>query len=246
MVWRLAEVFILVLVLWRSKLELGMGGATVFPFNKPAISVGGAPNRDYLLLEGHRLLIQSSCSYRGGGGEVGDEQFSCRSEGEQAWLQLPGSATSTRNEDFQPDVLEVALGRAHQQQRFFGSYAAHGGGRRAAFSGGYAALCDGRLAVFQSLLLLLVEWRPYNFLPASVPDGRQCLLFTASMVVHGSFVVPSDGVPGGSEVLVWEKLRTRLLPPLGFRGSLCKNQGSTCFVYFPLDLTVSCTELILI
>jgi hypothetical protein len=54
--------------------------------------------------------------------------------------------------------LVFAIGRAHQQWRFCGSYAAHDGGRRAAFSGGYAALRFGRLAVFRPLLHLLVEW----------------------------------------------------------------------------------------
>jgi hypothetical protein len=58
-------------------------------------------------------------------------------------LHFPGSATSTLKEDFWPDVLEIAHERAHQQQCFFGSYTAYGGGRR-----GYVALCCGRLAVF--------------------------------------------------------------------------------------------------
>jgi hypothetical protein len=48
-----------------------------------------------------------------------------RSEGDQAKLQLPGTATSALKEDFQPDVQETAAGGVHQQQRFFGSYAAH-------------------------------------------------------------------------------------------------------------------------
>jgi hypothetical protein len=167
-------------------------------------------------------------------------------EGNQAKLHHPGSAASTLKEDFQPDVLEIAHGRAHQQRRFFGSYAAHGGGRRAAFSGGYAALCCGRMAVFQSLLLLLVEWRPFYFLPACEPEGRQWLFFAASMVLHGSFIVPSDVVPGGGEVLVRKKLWTRLLSPLGVWGPLCKRQGPICCALFPLSLSVRCTVLILI
>jgi hypothetical protein len=236
--------FILAMVLRRLKLKLGMEEIVVFPFNKHVVRVLGAPVQ--LLLDGCWLLIKSSCRRRGGGGEVGDEQLFGRSKGDQARLQFLGSTTSTPNEDLWPDVSEIALGRAHQQQRFIGSYAAHCGGRRAAFSGGYAALCSGRLAVFQPLLPLLVEWRPFYFLPASEPEGRQWLFIATSMVLHGSFVVPSDAVPGGGKVLVREKLWTRLLSPLGFRGPLCKRQGPFCNVLFSLGLSVRCTELVLI
>jgi hypothetical protein len=169
-VWRLAAMFFLAMLLRRSKQELGMDEIAALPFNKPAVCVGGTPDQ---VLEGYRLLILSSCSHRGGGGEVGEKQFLSRSKGNQAKLHHPGSATSTLKEDFRPDVLEIAHGRAHKQRRFFGSYAAHGSGRRAAFSGGYAALCCGRMAVFQPLLLLLVEWWPFYFLLACEPEGRQ-------------------------------------------------------------------------
>jgi hypothetical protein len=100
-----------------------------------------------------------------------EAQLLGRSEGVQARIHLPGSDTYILKEELWPGV-EFAIGRAHQQWRFCGSYATHGGGRRVAFSRGYAALRFGRLAVFRPLLHLLVEWRPFNFLPASEPEGR--------------------------------------------------------------------------
>jgi hypothetical protein len=109
-----------------------------------------------------------------------------RSEGVQAKLQFSGSEIYKLKEEFQADVSEVAIGSAYQQRRLFGSYAAHGGGRRAAFSEGYAALCCGRLAVFRPPLPLLVEWRPFDFLPASEPEGRQCLFITTSKPRHAT------------------------------------------------------------
>jgi hypothetical protein len=44
---------------------------------------------------------------------VGGKQFLGRSKGNQAKLHHPSSATSTLKEDFRPDVLEIAHGRAH-------------------------------------------------------------------------------------------------------------------------------------
>ena len=43
-VWRLAAVFVLAMVLRRSKLKLGMDEIVVFPFNKPVARVGGSPD----------------------------------------------------------------------------------------------------------------------------------------------------------------------------------------------------------
>jgi hypothetical protein len=72
----------------------------------------------------------------------------------------------------------------------------------------YVTLRLGRLAVFWSLLLLLVESRPFNFFPAIEPKGRQCIFIATSGVFPGSFVTPSDTVPGGDEALVRKKLWT--------------------------------------
>jgi len=168
------------------------------------------------------------------------------SEGDRERLHIQGSEAFIPEEDCWPDVFECAFGRAHQHQRWLGSYAAHGSGRGAAFSGGYAALCSGRLAVFRPLMLLLVEWRPQDFLPACVPEGRQLLFNSASMVFHGSLAVPSDFVPGGDEVLVRKMHWTRLLSPSGVQGPLCKRQGPICNFRFPLDRLVKCSVLIII
>lgn len=201
---------------------------------------------DLEVVEGYLLLILSSCCRRGGGSEGWDKRLVKRSDGDQAELNLLGPAILVLIEDFQAGV-EIAVGvRAHQQQRST-SYAAHHGGRRAAFSGGNAAHYDGRLAVFL-LLFLLVEWRPMLFLPAREPDGRQCFFLTRSMVTfHGGFVVPSGVVPGGGDAaLVQEKSWTRLLFPLVCWGPLCKSQGPYYSFLCPLDLYVRCNIFIII
>jgi hypothetical protein len=114
-------------------------------------------------------------------------------------------------------------------------------------SGGYAAHRSGRLAVFLTSSLLLVEWRPFLFLPANVPEGRQWPFPATSMVFfHGSFVVPSGVIPGGGEVLVQEWSWTQLHSPSDVWGPLCKREGPSCNFLFPLDRSVSCTLLILI
>jgi hypothetical protein len=160
-------------------------------------------------------------------------------------LHFQGSVFSYLKEDFRLDVLEIAFGRAHLQSRFFGSYAAHGGGRWAVFSEDYAAPCGGRLAVSWPWLHLLVEGRPILFLLVFVPHGRQWR-FIATSKIYGSLVVPSDFVPGGGEVCVMELLWTRLLSPSGVGGSFCKRQGPLCNFLFSLDLVVRCTNLIII
>jgi hypothetical protein len=166
-------------------------------------------------------------------------------EGNRVWLHLQGPDAFNPEDDCEPDGFEFAFERAHQHQRLFGSYAAHGSGRGAAFSGGYAALCPGRLAVFRPLVLLLVEGRPQYFLPALCVKGGSCSSARHPWF-HGSLAVPSDFVPGGDEVLVWKMQSTRLLSPSGVPGPLCKRQGQLCNFRFPLDRHVKCSMLIVI
>ena len=169
--------------------------------------------------------------------------FNLLRRGDQAELQLAGPEIGDSMEGLLLPGVEIEIGRAHQLRCLLGSYAAHGGGRWAVSSGDYAAHGSGRLAVFPSPLLLLVEGRP-SFLLADEPIGRQFFFLMASVVLcHGSFVVPSGVVPGGDEVLVGERIWTRLRSPSGSWGPFCKRQGLVCNFLFPLELFVRCNNL---
>jgi hypothetical protein len=78
---------------------------------------------------------------------------------------------------------------------------------------------------------LLAEWRPFFYLQAKEPKGRQCCFFTESATWSlGGLAVPSGVVPGDGEVVpVEKKHRTRLRFPSLFWGPLCKSQGPVCY-----------------
>jgi len=239
----LVAVLLLTMVLQRLKPKMEMGELVPLPLNKLA----GSPFLISAVFSGLAFLCRRGDGRRSRvlGSDVLGRWRSGGAEGFQAELQSCGSVASTLEDYPWPGVLESAVGRAHQRRRSLGSYAAHGGGRRAVSSGDYAACRSGRLAVFSALSHPLVEWRPSSFLPACVPNGRQWPFpATSTVTIHGSFVAPSGVVPGGSEVLVWEWLRSRLRSPLGFRGSLCKSQGPACIFLFYFGLFCKSTVFI--
>lgn len=112
---------------------------------------------------------------------------------------------------------------------------------------GIGSCCRGRLPVDSNQPPnLLVEWRPFLFLPALMPKGRQCIFSMKSMArCHGGFVAPSGAVPGVDEALfVWRMIWTRSRFPYASWGPLCKNQGLVCSFLFVMGPVVrSCVLL---
>jgi len=230
-------VCLLVLLQW-MKPEAG-AAATV-----PSIKLSlGASDRedlvDFVPLLGHR----------GGGNEeeLRSAVFPFRSAAQQGQVELNllGPVAASLKEDLQAGV-EFAFGFGAHQQRRFRSHAAQCCGRRAVFPGSDAARSVGRLAVFPQLLLL-VERRPFLFLPAGVPKGRQRLFGVSSMECHGDIVAPSGFVPGGGDVLLaWEWSWTQLQFPSSCWGPLCIRQGPSCNFLVSFGLFATCTFSILI
>ena len=79
---------------------------------------------------------------------------------------------------------------------------------------------------------LLAEGRPYFFLPAMEPIGRQCFFNMESAArCRGGFATPSGVVPGGGKVaFVMKVLGTRSRFSFGCGGPLCKMQGPVCYL----------------
>lgn len=100
---------------------------------------------------------------------------------------------------------------------------------------------------------LLAEGRPYLFLLAWMPKGRQVRFCSESIASssgelacrrrsggdHGdpSGSVPGVVVVGADRNLCW----TRLLFPISVQGPLCKSQGLLCNFFFLLGPVVICT-----
>lgn len=89
------------------------------------------------------------------------------------------------------------------------------------------------------------EGRPFYFLPAMKPKGRQPAFCSSSAArCRGGSAVPSGDVPGDDEAaLEWEQYWTQLQSSSAFRGPLCISQGPACNFLFPRGLAVRCFVL---
>lgn len=108
---------------------------------------------------------------------------------------------------------------------------------------GLGSCVRGRLpVVFVSPSNLLAEWRLFFFLPAMMPNGRQCGFSMKSMArCHGGFAVPSGAVPGDDEAwFLREQLGARLQSPSAIWGPLCICQGPVCKFMFVKGPVVRC------
>jgi hypothetical protein len=94
---------------------------------------------------------------------------------EKGWSSFEGR--------FQLSSLSSLLDGGRWRLLDLSSFSGHGdGGRRPAFP--------------SSPMNLLAEWRPYFFLPAAMPTGRQCCVRMVAMASsYGNFVAPSGLVP---------------------------------------------------
>jgi hypothetical protein len=109
------------------------------------------------------------------------------------------------------------------------------------FWGGLGASCGGRTpACFTLPSHLRAEGRPYLYLLAMEPYGRQRFFITESATWSlGGLPVPSGVVPGDGEALsMVEKLWTRLNFPSCFWGLFCKGQGPVCYFHLALGPVV--------
>ncbi|CAM0913627.1 unnamed protein product [Alopecurus aequalis] len=111
---------------------------------------------------------------------------------------------------------------------------------------GYGTCCCGRLPAVSNLPSnLLAEWRPFLFLPAKMPDGRQCIFSMESMArCHGGSAVPSGAVPGDDEARFMRRMiGTRSRFPFTCWGPLCKSQGPVCYFLFGMGPVVRSSVL---
>jgi len=105
----------------------------------------------------------------------------------------------------------------------------------------------GWLPVFTDTLLLLAEWRPTPFLPASMPYGRQFQLrFGGHVMRSWRFRRAKWFVPGGGEVRSKRWLsRTRSRFLLSVWGPPCKSQGLSCYFLFFIGPVVICDSMLI-
>lgn len=215
---------------WRQR---DGGGSGESPLNKLAVALGDAAVV---------LLPFPLCRHGGGQGSGGESQQvslqQCLSSSDLClWRGWSPSLLSRRFSGF--SFLCMFL----QQMRSGGVDADGDDARHQRWSWrGYGAH-GGQPVLSSNPLHPMAEGRPFSFLPAKLPQGRQYNFSADSMAYNrGGVVGPSGFVPSAGDLCSARGLlRTRLHFTFVFWGPPCISQGSGCNLYFSLGPAARCS-----